>query len=80
MHAFAAPFPVSRGKELRGVTTPTLIIQGMLDPLNPPPHGRHLAELIPGARLVEIGDMGHALPTAVHRRIADLILAHTGGL
>ncbi|MCU0722431.1 MAG: alpha/beta fold hydrolase [Planctomycetes bacterium] len=78
-HAFAAPFPVSRGKELRGVTTPTLVVQGMLDPLNPPPHGRHLADLIPGARLVEITGLGHSLPTAFHRRVADLILEHTAG-
>ena len=77
--AFAAPFPVSRGKELRGVAKLTLVIQGMLDP-QIPPHGRHLADLIPGARLVEIGDMGHSLPTAVHRRIVDLIFAHTGVL
>jgi pimeloyl-ACP methyl ester carboxylesterase len=78
-HAFAAPFPVSRGKELRGVTTPTLVIQGMLDPLNPPPHGRHLADLIPGARLVEVPGLGHSLPKAFHREVAGLILEHTAG-
>lgn len=76
-HAFATPFPVERGRELRSVTTPTLVIQAPRDPLNPPPHGRHLAEMIPGARLVEIPGMGHALPSAVHRQLADLILEHT---
>lgn len=77
-HGLAKQFPVARGGELRGVTTPTLVIQGMRDPLDPPPHGRHIAELIPGARLVEIPGLGHALPTVIHRQIADLVLEHTG--
>lgn len=75
-HALATPVPLARGAELRGITTPTLVIQGPKDPLNPPPHGRHLAESIPGARLVELPGMGHALPRAVHRPLADAILAH----
>ncbi len=75
-HALATPVPLERGAELRGITTPTLVIQGPKDPLNPPPHGRHLADCIPGARLVEIPGMGHALPRAVHRPLADAILAH----
>lgn len=77
-HAMASPVPTTRGVELRTITTPTLVIQGARDPLNPPPHGRHLADLIPGARLVEIPGLGHALPTAVHQRLVDLILDHTG--
>jgi 10-carbomethoxy-13-deoxycarminomycin esterase/esterase len=76
-HALATPFPIARGAELKSITTPTLVIQGAMDPLNPPPHGRHLAESIPDARLVEISGMGHALPTAVHLLLADLILNHT---
>jgi len=78
-HALATPVPLARGAELRGVTTPTLVIQGQRDPLNPPPHGRHLAELIPGARLVEVPGLGHALPGAVHQTLARLILEHVGG-
>lgn len=78
-HALAAPVPTSRGAELRGVTTPTLVVQGQRDPLNPPPHGRHLAGLIPGARLVEIPGLGHALPRAVHGALAELILGQVGG-
>ncbi len=76
-HAMATPVPLARGAELRGITTPTLVIQGGQDPLNPPPHGRHLAESIPGARLVELPDMGHALPSAIHLPLAHAILAHT---
>jgi pimeloyl-ACP methyl ester carboxylesterase len=69
--------PLTRGAELRKVTAPTLVIQAPDDPAAPPPHGRHLADLIPGARLVEIPNMGHALPTPVHAPLAEVILAHT---
>ncbi|MFI7306663.1 P450-derived glycosyltransferase activator [Micromonospora aurantiaca] len=68
--------PRSRGAELRGLDVPTLVIQAPNDPAAPPPHGRHLADLIPRARLVEIKGMGHALPSAVHRPLADAVLAH----
>ncbi|APU15630.1 MULTISPECIES: alpha/beta fold hydrolase [Actinoalloteichus] len=65
-----------RGAELAGITTPTLVIQGPLDPISPPPHGRHLAEVIPDARFAEIPGMGHALPAAVHQPLASAIIAH----
>ncbi|MCX4090910.1 alpha/beta fold hydrolase [Nocardia sp. alder85J] len=65
-----------RGEHLPAITTPALVIQGMRDPINPPPHGRHLAGLIPGARLVEIPGMGHSLPAAVHDTYATAILEH----
>jgi pimeloyl-ACP methyl ester carboxylesterase len=76
-HSLALPTPPERGAELSGITTPTLVIHGTHDPYFPPPHGRHLAEVIPGARLVEIPGMGHAFPSVVHRPLADAILAHT---
>ncbi|MGH3939490.1 MAG: alpha/beta fold hydrolase [Pseudonocardiaceae bacterium] len=75
-HSLTLP-PVSRGIELSQVVTPTLVIQAMEDPVAPPPHGRHLAELIPSARLVEIPGMGHALPSSVHAPLVEEIVAHT---
>jgi 10-carbomethoxy-13-deoxycarminomycin esterase/esterase len=75
-HALATPVPLSRGAELSGVTTPTLVIQAPADPLNPPPHGRHLAGLIPGAAYAEVPGMGHALPSAVQAPLARLLLDH----
>ena len=57
--------------------TPTLVIEAPLDPVFPPPHAAHLASLIPGARLVTIPRMGHALPSGVLPELADAILAHT---
>ena len=77
-HAQITPVPTARGAELREVTTPTLVIQGPVDPINPPPHGEHLAALIPGARCVEVPGMGHALPSALHTALVDLLTDHFG--
>ncbi|MEI5034619.1 hypothetical protein RB201_23590 [Streptomyces sp. S1A(2023)] len=49
----------------------------MRDPAAPSPHAQHLADLIPGARVVEMENMGHALPLAVHEPLAEAICAHT---
>ncbi len=75
-HAFATPVATSRGVELKKVQVPTLVIQAGQDPLNPPPHGKHLAGLIPTATLVEIEEMGHSLPSSIHNQFVELILEH----
>lgn len=75
-HARAAPVPLDRGRELSGIEAPTLVIQGGQDPLNPPPHGQHIADLIPTARLVEMRELGHALPNSLLAPIANHLLAH----
>ncbi|MEV5574014.1 alpha/beta hydrolase [Spirillospora sp. NPDC052269] len=43
------------------ITAPTVIISSLDDRIVPPHHQRHLAEAIPGARLVEVPG-GHGLP------------------
>lgn len=73
-HARAEPVPIDRGRELSRIEAPTLVIQGGQDPLNPPPHGQHIADLIPTAQLVEIRELGHALPTSLLTPIADHLL------
>ncbi|WP_309113065.1 alpha/beta fold hydrolase [Saccharothrix sp.] len=71
--------PLPRGADdLRRVSVPALVVQGELDPFYPPGMGRHLAALL-GARLLEVPGMGHALPAAVHRTVADAILEHIRG-
>nr|WP_275423129.1 MULTISPECIES: alpha/beta fold hydrolase [unclassified Modicisalibacter] len=75
-HAMATPVPLSRGRELGKVSVPVLVIQGAEDPLNPPPHGKHIADLLPNGRLVEIDGLGHCLPKALLPRIADEIAHH----
>ena len=76
-HSLADASNLARGAELARVRTPTLVIEAPLDPVFPPPHAAHLASLIPGARVVTIPRMGHALPSAVLATLADAILAHT---
>lgn len=75
-HARAAQDGLARGAELAGVTTPTLVIDAPRDPINPPPHAERLAAAIPGARLVTIPGMGHALSGAIVPPLADAILDH----
>lgn len=76
-HARAAQDGLSRGAELSAVTVPTLVIEAPEDPVNPPPHAAHLAEVIAGARLVSIPGMGHALGRPVLEPLAAAILGHT---
>jgi pimeloyl-ACP methyl ester carboxylesterase len=55
----------SRAEALQRVTVPTLVMHGSRDTLIDPSGGRRTAELIPGARFVEIDGMGHDYPQAV---------------
>lgn len=47
---------------LAGVTVPTLVVHGLVDPLVQPDGGMATAQAVPGARLVMYPDMGHDLP------------------
>lgn len=55
------------------VTAPTLVIHGDDDPLVPISGGRHVARLIPGARMEVIANMGHDLPPVLMPRLSQLI-------
>jgi pimeloyl-ACP methyl ester carboxylesterase len=55
----------SRSEALRQVTVPALVLHGSRDTLIEPSGGRRTAELIPGARYVEIEGMGHDYPSAI---------------
>lgn len=52
----------SRKERLAAVAAPTLVIHGSLDPLIRPQAGIETAASIPGAKLLMIEGMGHALP------------------
>jgi pimeloyl-ACP methyl ester carboxylesterase len=54
-----------RAEQLARLNLPTLVIHGSRDTLVDPSGGRRTAELIPGARYVEIDGMGHDYPPAV---------------
>ncbi len=62
----------SRAEQLRQLEVPTLVIHGSRDTLIDPSGGRRTAELVPGARYVEIEGMGHDYPPSVWARWVGL--------
>lgn len=66
----------SRRERLATVRTPTLVIHGDADPLVPIECGRDVARSVPGARMVTVPGMGHALPRATWTPIIDAIAEH----
>jgi len=65
-----------RSTEVATIRCPTLIIHAADDPLVPLPAARHMARLLPHARLEVIPRMGHYLPARVLPQIARLIVEH----
>ncbi len=68
----------SRSEGLRALTVPTLVIHGTDDTLIAPDGGERTAELVPGARLMLVEDMGHDRPEPLWPLLAEAILEHTG--
>jgi pimeloyl-ACP methyl ester carboxylesterase len=66
----------SRKERLRSVKAPTLVIHGTVDPLVRPEGGKDTATSIPGARLLMIEGMGHALPIPMWPQIIGAIDQH----
>jgi pimeloyl-ACP methyl ester carboxylesterase len=69
----------SRKERLRAVKAPTLVIHGTVDPLVRPEGGKDTAASIPGAKLLLIERMGHALPIPMWPQIIDAIDKHAHG-
>lgn len=69
----------SRKERLHAVTTPTLVIHGTVDPLVRPEGGRDTAASIPGAKLLMIEGMGHAIPIPMWPQIIGAIADHAHG-
>ena len=63
----------SRKPRLASIKAPTLVIHGADDPLVPLAAGEDTARSIPGAKLVVIDKMGHALPMRVWPQVIDEI-------
>ena len=66
----------SRKAALGAVRVPTLVIHGDADPLVPLACGKDTAASIPGAKLMVVPSMGHALPISLWPRLIDAIAAH----
>lgn len=69
-----------RTGRLSAVRVPTLVIHGGHDVLLPPEHGRALAEAIPGARLLEVPELGQMFTPEFCPKLAELLLEHIGTL
>jgi pimeloyl-ACP methyl ester carboxylesterase len=66
----------SRAESLRNLQIPTLVIHGRDDTLIDPTGGFRTAELIPGAVLAYLSDMGHDMPPPLWPILADQIIGH----
>jgi pimeloyl-ACP methyl ester carboxylesterase len=66
----------SRKARLASVKAPTLVIHGTVDPLVRPEGGQDTAASIPGAKLLMVEGMGHALPIRMWPEIVDAIDKH----
>jgi pimeloyl-ACP methyl ester carboxylesterase len=69
----------NRKERLASVTAPTLVIHGTVDPLVRPEGGKDTAASIPGAKLLMVEGMGHALPIPMWPQIIDAIDKHAHG-
>ena len=63
----------SRRAALATLRVPTLVIHGTQDPLIPVAAGRATARAIPGARYLELADMGHDLPRPLWGAITSAV-------
>jgi pimeloyl-ACP methyl ester carboxylesterase len=67
----------SRADGLRALRVPTLVIHGLDDTLIQVSGGERTAELVPGAELLLVPNMGHDRPEPLWPVIAGAIVAHT---
>jgi sigma-B regulation protein RsbQ len=67
-------FGVDQRDLVRTISVPTLVIHGRKDRIVPAKLGRELAELVPGATLVELDDVGHVPTVTRPQRVADEIV------
>ncbi len=73
--AMAASGPRADG--LRTLRVPTLVIHGLDDTLIAPSGGERTAELVPGAELMLVPDMGHDRPEPLWPQLCEAILTFT---
>jgi pimeloyl-ACP methyl ester carboxylesterase len=66
-----------RTAALQQLDVPTLVIHGRDDTLITPSGGFRTAELIPGAHLLFVADMGHDMPEPLWPLFVDTIVGHT---
>ncbi|MET9124415.1 alpha/beta hydrolase [Streptomyces sp. NPDC004528] len=67
----------SRADALRELRVPTLVVHGLDDTLIDPSGGKRTADLVPGATLLLVPDMGHDRPRPLWPELIDALAAHT---
>ena len=65
-----------RTERLKSLDVPTLVVHGRDDTLLTPSGGERTAELIPGAVLLKLNDMGHDMPTPLWPVYREAIGGH----
>ena len=65
-----------RSEQVKTIGVRTLVQHGADDPLLPPEHGQHTAELIGGSRYVEYPNMAHDMPAEVVPALIGDIVNH----
>jgi pimeloyl-ACP methyl ester carboxylesterase len=76
--AVAALLHLDLTEGLPEIATPTLVVVGSADAITPPRDSRHIAELVPGARFVELGHAGHMLMYERTDELDELIIDFAG--
>jgi pimeloyl-ACP methyl ester carboxylesterase len=66
-----------RAEALRALQVPTLVVHGRADTLIDKSGGERTAELVPGANLLLLHDMGHDLPEPLWPLFVDAVASHT---
>jgi pimeloyl-ACP methyl ester carboxylesterase len=66
-----------RADDLAKLAIPTLVIHGRDDTLILPSGGERTAEIVPGANLLLLSDMGHDLPKPLWPVVIDAMVSHT---
>jgi pimeloyl-ACP methyl ester carboxylesterase len=67
---------ITRAAQLSRITTPTLVLHGLADPLVPFACAQDTARRIAGAKLVAIPGMGHDLPAVPVAKMMQHMLTH----
>jgi pimeloyl-ACP methyl ester carboxylesterase len=65
-----------RSEDVASIQTSTLVMHGADDPLVPPPHGVHTADLIEGSEFVLLEDMAHNMPENVLPELISRMRGH----
>ena len=66
--------------KLSSLRLPTLVISGSRDRYTPSSHSRMIADVVQGAKLIEVADAGHLLPFTHHELFNEYVLEFLGAL